>query len=62
MSSDGTSKPDVPAQVYESFLQALENSGAPPEQITRLRKTLLEDQAFTEAALKEAVLGKEVMI
>jgi hypothetical protein len=50
---------DVPAQVFEKFLQALEVSGVSAELIARLRKTLLEDKTFTERALKEAVLGEE---
>jgi len=54
---DGT--PDVPAQVFEKFLQALEDTGASAELVARLRKTLLEDKTFTERALKEAVLTEE---
>jgi hypothetical protein len=50
---------DVPTQVFESFLQALSSSGMSTELVARLRKTLLEDKAFTESALKAAVLGKE---
>ncbi len=51
--------PDVPAQVFEKFLQALGGTGVPTELIARLRKTLLEDKTFTERALKEAVLAEE---
>ena len=54
---DGTT--DVPAQVFEKFLQALEGTGVSAELIARLRKTLLVDKAFTERALKEAVLAEE---
>ena len=50
--------PDVPAQVFEKFLQALGEAGASAELVARLRKTLFEDKAFTERALKEAVLGE----
>lgn len=49
--------PNVPAQVFEKFLQALEEATVSSELVTRLRKTLLEDKTFTEKALKEAVLG-----
>ncbi len=52
--------PDVPAQVFERFLRALEGASAPAELVTRLRKALLEDKTFTERALKEAVLGEEL--
>jgi len=51
--------PDVPAQVFEEFLQALGAAGASAELVARLRKTLLEDRTFSERALKEAVLAEE---
>jgi len=51
--------PDVPAQVFEEFLQALGGAGASTELVIRLRKALLEDKTFTERALKEAVLAEE---
>lgn len=51
--------PDVPAQVFEKFLQALGGTGASVELVARLRKALLEDRTFTERALKSAVLGEE---
>ena len=54
--------PDVPTQVFEKFLQALGDSGALVELVARLRKTLLVDKAFTERALKEAVLAKESLL
>jgi hypothetical protein len=57
--ADGT--PDVPTQIFEKFLQALEGAGQSAEIITRLRKALLEDQAFTENALKKAVLGENTL-
>jgi len=51
--------PDVPAQIFEKFLQALSEAGATAEFVTRLRKTLLENKTFTERALKAAVFGEE---
>jgi hypothetical protein len=51
--------PDVPAQVFEKFLQALTDAGASVELVARLRKTLLEDKRFTDGALQEAVLAEE---
>ena len=51
--------PDVPTQVFEMFLQALEGAGVSAELVARLRKALLEDKTFTEHALKEAVLPEE---
>jgi hypothetical protein len=51
--------PDVPTQVFEEFLQALMDAGASVELVARLRKTLLEDKRFTDAALQEAVLADE---
>ena len=53
--------PDVPAQVFEKFLQALESKDVSAELVARLRKTLLEDKKFTEHALKKAVLSEETL-
>jgi hypothetical protein len=52
---------DIPGQVFEKFLEALGGTDVSPELIARLRKTLLEDNTFTERALKTAVLGEEQM-
>jgi hypothetical protein len=51
---------DIPARVFEKYLQALVEAKASPEVISRLRKTLLENKTFTERALREAVFGEEV--
>ena len=51
----GATPSDVPAHVFESFLQALEASGASAELVARLRKTLLVDKVFTDKAFKEAL-------
>lgn len=51
--------PDVPAQVFEKFLQALGEASVSAELVARLRKTLLEERTFTERALQVAVLGEE---
>ena len=50
---------DVPAKVFENFLEALREANASPELIARLRKTLLEDKSFADHALKAAVFGEE---
>jgi len=50
---------DVPAQIFEQFLQTLTEDGVPPEIVGRLRKALLQDGAPTERALREAVFGEE---
>jgi hypothetical protein len=50
--------PDVPAQVFEGFLAALTEAGVSAEVVVRLRKTLLEDKAFTDRTLREAVFGE----
>ena len=49
---------DVPARVFEQFLQALEGAGASTELVGRLRKTLLEDKSYTDRALREAMFGE----
>jgi len=51
---------DVPARVFEKYLQALVEAKASPEVISRLRATLLEDKRFTERALKDAIFGEEI--
>lgn len=51
--------PDVPTQVFEKFLDALAGANIPTEVVTRLRKALVEDKAFTDRALKAAVLPDE---
>jgi hypothetical protein len=51
---------DIPAQVFENFLQALIDAKMSPEAVARLRKTLLEDKSFTERALRDAIFGEEV--
>ena len=56
-SIEGT--PDIPVQVFEKFLKALEDTDVSAELVARLRKTLLEEQTFTESVLKVAVLGEE---
>lgn len=50
---------DVPTQVSEKFLEALAGAGLPADLVARLRKTLLEEKAFTDRALKAAVLDEE---
>ncbi|MFA5167247.1 MAG: hypothetical protein WC530_01805 [Candidatus Omnitrophota bacterium] len=60
-SSPPTEKlPDVPAQIFGSFLQTLTENGVASELVDRLRKTLLEDKAFTDRALKNAILGEDM--
>jgi hypothetical protein len=51
--------PDVPAQVFEEFLQALGDADVSAELVGRLRETLLEKQTFTERALRAAVIPEE---
>ena len=51
--------PDIPAQVFEKFLQALGEASVSAELVARLRKALLEERSFTERALQVAVLGEE---
>jgi hypothetical protein len=50
---------DVPTQVFETFLKALGDAQLPADLVARLRKTLIEEKAFTDTALKAAVLPAE---
>jgi hypothetical protein len=52
---------DVPMQVFEEFLHALEEAKVSTELVARLRKTLTEERIFTERALRVAVLGQETL-
>jgi hypothetical protein len=51
--------PDVPAEVFARYLDALAAAGVSVGLVARLRKILIEEQNFTERALKAAVLGEE---
>ena len=50
---------DVPREVSEKFLQALSESGASNEMVSRLRKVLLDESTFNENALRAAIFGEE---
>ncbi|MGI9065263.1 MAG: hypothetical protein ACR2HX_02515 [Pyrinomonadaceae bacterium] len=50
---------DVPARVFENFIEALRDADLSAELIARLHKTLVDDQNVTEGALRAAVLGEE---
>ena len=52
---------DVPARVFEKFLQALGGTDVSPDVVARLRRGLLEDEKYTERALKEADLSEEAL-
>lgn len=58
-SSAAPSAPDVPAQVFTEFLQALEAAGVSPALAARLHKALLADKAFTDRALGAAIFPEE---
>ena len=50
---------DVPTQVFEKFLQNLEEAGAPSELVEALRRVLFQEKKYSERVLKDAVLGTE---
>jgi hypothetical protein len=50
---------DVPREVSEKFLQALSESGASSEMVSRLRKVLLDESTFNESVLRAAIFGEE---
>jgi hypothetical protein len=55
----GEGKSDVPAQIFEKFLEDLEEASVPLELVARLRKALIEEKTFTERALKMAIFTEE---
>ena len=50
---------DIPVQVFEAVLKALSEKGMAAEKVAALRKVLIEDRNFSEAALRAAVLSEE---
>lgn len=50
---------DIPERIFEVFLANLETAGVEEAVRTRLRKTLIEDKRFSEAAIRAAVFANE---
>jgi hypothetical protein len=50
---------DIPTALFEQFIAELENTDVPGEVVAALRKALLEDKTFTDAALRAAVTVEE---
>jgi muramoyltetrapeptide carboxypeptidase LdcA involved in peptidoglycan recycling len=48
---------DISTQIFKKFIQALEEAQVPTDQISRLRKTLLEDKNITDHILEAAIFG-----
>ena len=46
---------DVPTRVFEEFIQALDSAQVSVDLSDRLRRTLLEEYRYSEAALKNAL-------
>ncbi|HEY3853179.1 MAG TPA: hypothetical protein VGO67_02165 [Verrucomicrobiae bacterium] len=56
-SPNSTENVDVPTQVFEAFLKSIQAAGEDAELVARLRKTLMEERSFSEAAMKMAIFG-----
>ena len=50
---------EVPTQVFERFLRALEESKTASGVVERLRALLLSEKSLTEKAFTEALLSEE---
>jgi hypothetical protein len=64
MSAEATSQTaggNIPFQVFDEFLRAAQDAGVQEEVVHRLRKTLVENRIYTEAALKAGMLGDETL-
>lgn len=59
-SPEQTPQADVPVQVFESFLVALEKEGVDQEIVQRLKKTLIAEGKFSDKHLKSALFPEEV--
>ena len=46
---------DVPAQVFQTYLEDLQAAGASEELVARLRTVLLVDKVYTERAINAAI-------
>jgi hypothetical protein len=49
---------DVPAQVFQKFLENIAAAGGDAEMVRRLKTTLLEKRDFSEEALESAIFGE----
>ena len=56
---DRSEFPDVPTEIFETFLQSLTEEGISDDVVTELRKKLIEEPDLTERALRSAVLQEE---
>ncbi len=59
MSTNESKQADVPAQVFEDFIEAMSTAKVSEDVVARLRQTLLTDKKYTDAALRVAVFGDE---
>jgi hypothetical protein len=50
---------DIPKQVVGKFLEELGAAGVPGDVVARLKKTLLDDGALTEPAVRRAIFPDE---
>jgi hypothetical protein len=50
---------EVPKQIFEQTLAKLADQKLPDEIVARLRKALIEDATFNEAAIRTALFGTE---
>jgi len=51
---------DVPTQVFEAFIRALEAGKVDQGVVSRIKKALLEEATYSDRTLRKAVLGEEV--
>jgi len=51
----GTLPPDIPKQIFGTFLGELKKAGIPEELVQRLHKTLIEENGLTENAIRSAI-------
>jgi hypothetical protein len=59
MSKQSQEFADVPTQVFRKFLDGLAIAKIPEELVERFRKTMFENEDFSERALKQAIFGDE---
>ncbi len=57
--SDSNALADIPRQVIGKFLDKLTGAGVSADVVARLRKTLIDDSALTEPAVKRAIFPED---
>jgi len=59
MTNDTSPSGDVADQIVLAFLKALEEQKLPAKVVAGLRKSLIEDRSYSDAALRPSILAED---